>query len=384
MFFITDKNITQIIHRSKGLDKAFLTNYRIEPSIGWQYFCNSSGLFRHFPVTNWAFHPINTYDCRLRHWFTGAASSPKDVMILIEKSGSMEGKRIGIAIDVARNILDTLTPNDFVNVMQFNGTAEYILECAKETLVQATSANIYELKLALNDIEPHSQANLSNVLPQAFENFERNKMNGANCEQVIMIITDGMEYNETIRRIFQKYSWDKGSNVRVFTYLIGEQIPEFDYEQVKRMACENRGYYTQIDTKSETREQTLKYISTMSKLTALSSGQNPATWSNLYVDMIDTTRTTNGDWDCKQREAQRERVVNYLGKHEWYPCITSKEPEKVNPEFRKYVFMTTVSMPAFERGVNSVRNVHFSTATLNFELKITVVHGRSCDRCAFI
>lgn len=191
ILFSIDGNITRIIYRSKGIDKAFFANYRIEPSIGWQYFCNSTGMFRHFPATQWQFYPINTYDCRMRPWYANAAASSKDILILIERSGSMEGKRITIAIDVVRYILDTLTPNDFVNVLQFNETFQYISECS-HGLIQATSSNIFELKLALNSIEPFGQTDLAETLLEAFDVLANHTKQSANCNQVIVLITDGM------------------------------------------------------------------------------------------------------------------------------------------------------------------------------------------------
>lgn len=293
----------------------------------------------------------------MRHWFTSAAVSSKDVMILIERAGSMLGSRIGIAIDVVRNILDTLTPNDYVNVLQFNESPEYITDCARG-LIQATSANIFELKLALSSIDPAGQSDLAEALYEAFEVLNTHKKTSANCNQVIMLITDGMEYNQTIQDIFRKNNWESGNNVRVFSYMIGEQIPEGDYEQIKLMACENRGYYTQADTVKETREQALKYIPVMSRPLVLSP-QNPVVWSTLYVDMIDVYRTTNYDWNCLQSEVQRERIVKYLSEYDWYPCIKENDPEEPDPKFRKYVFMTTVSMPAHDRGMNAVSNIKY-------------------------
>lgn len=293
------------------------------------------------------------YDCRLRHWFTGAAASSKDIMILIESSGSMEGERIVIAKDVVRNILDMLTPNDYVNVIQFNDTAEYMLDCGRG-LIQATSSNIYELKRSLSLVETKGRTDLATALIESFKVLALHKNTSANCNQAIMLITDGMEYNTTIQDIFREYNWENGTNVRVFSFLIGEQIPEGDFEQVKLMACENRGYYCQIDTLSETREQVLRFINIMARPLAYST-QNPLVWSNLYVDIMDPYRTTNYDWSCKQIEVQRERVVRYLREYDWYPCITMNDPEEPNPAFRKYVFMTTVSMPAYDRGINAVR-----------------------------
>jgi uncharacterized protein YegL len=300
----------------------------------------------------------------MRNWFSGAAASSKDVMILIERSGSMKEKRLQIASNVVRNILDTLTQNDFVNIIQFNDTAEYLLQCALG-LVQATASNIFELKQALKNIEPRGQTDLAEALNEAFASLAKHKLTSANCNQVIMLITDGMEYNETIQSIFKEQNWNKGNNVRVFSFLIGQQIPISDYEQVKLMACFNRGFYTQIDTEKETREQALKYLPIMARPLALSNHINPVYWSNLYVDIIDTLRTTNYEWGCVQNEQQRKRVVRYLNEYDWYPCQTKNDPEQWDTEFRKYIFMTTVSMPAYERGVNAV-----SLGTSHLALKL--------------
>lgn len=136
----------------------------------------------------------------MRHWFTGAASSSKDVLILVERSGSMVGERIAIAIDVVRNILDTLTSNDFVNVLQFNDTFEYILECAPG-LIQATTSNIFELKQSLGEIKPRGQTDLAEALWEAFDVLAKHKASSANCNQVIMLITDGMVREIIVTRL---------------------------------------------------------------------------------------------------------------------------------------------------------------------------------------
>lgn len=336
------------------MNKAFVSNYERDPSIGWQFFCNSSGLFRHYPPTVWNFQPVNMYDCRTRSWYTGTATSAKDIVILIEKSGSITGSRLQIATDIVRNILDTLTPNDFVNVFKFSDNVENLVNCFNNTLVQANSANVFEFKQALHNITTEHQIDLAGALNQTFRLLQRYRKDkgGGNCNQAIMIISDGMEYNSTVQELFKKYNWNENYPVRVFTFLIGKEIPIQDYEQVKLMACENQGYYVQIDTTKEVREQVLNYIPVMARPMVMHGSQNPIQWSTIYADIHDSYRITNQEWNCRQRENQRRIVTKYLTNYPDYPCIDFSEHELDTA--RKFVFVTTVAMPAYEKGGNNV------------------------------
>lgn len=84
----------------------------------------------------WRADPVDIYDCRTRAWYMEAAASPKDVVILVDRSGSMTGQRRDIAKHVVTNILDTLGNNDFVSVMTFADTVEEIVPCFEDSLVQ--------------------------------------------------------------------------------------------------------------------------------------------------------------------------------------------------------------------------------------------------------
>ena len=46
-----------------------------------------------------------------------AATSPKDIVILLDASGSMTGQRMEIAKATVEKILDTLSDDDFFNII---------------------------------------------------------------------------------------------------------------------------------------------------------------------------------------------------------------------------------------------------------------------------
>lgn len=88
---------------------------------------------------------VDTFDCRVRDWYkqakpnqrlvsvTGtfcklnrylqAAAYPKDLVVLLDSSGSMRGLRIQIARATVEKLLDTLNDDDFFNIIQVVETA---------------------------------------------------------------------------------------------------------------------------------------------------------------------------------------------------------------------------------------------------------------------
>lgn len=131
-----------------------------------------------------------------------------------------------------------------------------MVPCFNNTLVQANLANVRELKQAISDLETVNIANFTLALITAFELLESFRTEGAECNQAIMLITDGVPYN--YNEIFKTYNWKNQDTptdmpVRVFTYLIGREVA--DTREVNWMACANRGYYVHLCTPAEVREE---------------------------------------------------------------------------------------------------------------------------------
>lgn len=90
-------------------------------------------------AVKWSQESYNvTYDFRMRSWFSEAMTSPKDVFILLDTSGSMEGIKTKHSKQVINDILDTLNDNDFVNVYTFTNIPQPVVDCFNDTLVQVS------------------------------------------------------------------------------------------------------------------------------------------------------------------------------------------------------------------------------------------------------
>ena len=230
---------------SMSLKDVFRNNKALDPDIYWQYFCSSNGFMRLFPAARWRTpdflkapdfdrKPLDLYDCRLSKWFIKAAASPKDIVILLDGSGSMLGQRKEISRNVVMNILDSLTDDDYVTVLRFNDTIEPVVNCFGDSLVEANPQNLMLIKQQLNIYKPHGIANFSLALREAFQILKNAKPkdveilgNTANCNQAIMLVTDGAPYTEHVNydSIFEDFNFPR-IDIRVFSYLIGKEVTE--------------------------------------------------------------------------------------------------------------------------------------------------------------
>lgn len=138
----------------------FLTNFGHSPN---------TPIYKFSSAMIWPTDPIDLYDCRTRSWYIEAASSPKDIVILVDRSGSMTGMRREIARHVVHNILDTLGNNDYVNIFTFSNTTDPLVECFDNILVQANLANVRLLKDSMTEFRTEQIANFSLALTTAFE-----------------------------------------------------------------------------------------------------------------------------------------------------------------------------------------------------------------------
>lgn len=239
-------DVVNAIKWSGHLNYIFESNYLLDPSLSWQYFGSSTGFLRQYPAIEWKSETkADTYDCRMRSWYIQAATSPKDMVIMIDNSGSMTGLRKEIAKHVALNILDTLSDDDHFNIFMFNNTIKCLVECYNESLVPASMENIREYKLKFKHTETKEIANFTLALITAFELLAKynnsDTKEGSQCNQAIMLITDGA--SDKYENIFRRYN-DPERRVRVFTYFIGQEMS--DVHEVEAIACNNRGTISTI------------------------------------------------------------------------------------------------------------------------------------------
>jgi hypothetical protein len=80
------------------------------------------GMFFQWPAMQWC--PTN-YDPRYRPWYVAAVAGPKDVVVVVDCSGSMKvEQRFEKAIDAVQGLLKTFSDRDYVGLVTFATSAE--------------------------------------------------------------------------------------------------------------------------------------------------------------------------------------------------------------------------------------------------------------------
>ncbi|XP_044137308.1 voltage-dependent calcium channel subunit alpha-2/delta-4 isoform X3 [Bufo gargarizans] len=277
-----DADILNGVYMSEALNPVFVDNFQRDPTLTWQYFGSSTGFFRLYPGIKWApdENGVISFDCRNRGWYIQAATSPKDIVIVVDISGSMKGLRMTIAKHTINTLLDTLGENDFVNIIAYNDYVHYIEPCFKGILVQADRDNREHFKQLVDELQAKGVGTVNKALIEAFKILKefREAGQGGLCNQAIMLITDGAV--EDYEPVFEKYNWPE-KKVRMFTYLIGREVTFA--ENVKWIACSNKGYYTQISTLADVQENVMEYLHVLSRPMVINHDHD-IIWTEAYMD----------------------------------------------------------------------------------------------------
>ncbi|PAA66861.1 hypothetical protein BOX15_Mlig023752g1 [Macrostomum lignano] len=321
---------------SQGLDKVFESNAALDPMLKWQYFGNTEGLFKIYPGIRWYIQTkdlgskditLDFFDCRTQYWYLLAASYPKDMVILLDNSGSMKGRRSIIANMTLTELLYTLNVNDFFNVIMFmNSSLKYISDDFNFTMLQATEKNKYNVMDLIREDEnrapqdrqfaPLGISDYKEALEEAFQLLDYVKRNATDLSsggvQNIVLISDGAP--QTFQEVFKKYNFDR--QVRVFTFLVGHEAAE--EENVKKIACSNRGYFVQISTLSDVKENAQRYIPVTARTNALRRDHFFA-WTGVHKNQIKTQKNklfasvAQAAYDIRDNETIHRGIGRLIG-----------------------------------------------------------------------
>uniref|UniRef100_A0A3Q3W3Z3 VWFA domain-containing protein n=1 Tax=Mola mola TaxID=94237 RepID=A0A3Q3W3Z3_MOLML len=294
---------------TESLEEVFRKNREEDPTLLWQVFGSATGLARYYPE-QLVFHPLL---CPSR--YIQGAASPKDMLILVDASGSVSGLTLKLIRTSVSEMLETLSDDDYVNVVYFNTRVKKT--ACFDHLVQANVRNKKLLKDAVQNITAKGITNYTKGFEFAFEQLSATNVSRANCNKIIMLFTDGGE--ERAQAILEKYNADK--KVRIFTFSVGQH--NYDKGPIQWMACSNKGYFYEIPSIGAIRINTQEYLDVLGRPMVLADKQaKQVQWTNVYLDALELGLVITGTLpvfnktktkDDRNGEHQNQLILGVMG-----------------------------------------------------------------------
>ncbi|KAM7378495.1 hypothetical protein PAMA_013413 [Pampus argenteus] len=187
---------------------------------------------------------------------------PKNIVFVIDVSGSMWGVKMKQTVEAMQAILDDLTIDDNFSIIDFN----HNVRCWSEELVPGSSIQITDAKKYIQSIKPNGGTNINEALMRAVQILVRASNQGLvdpRSVSMIILVSDGdptvgeiklSTIQKNVKRVMRE-------EFSLFSLGIGFDV---DYDFLERIAMENRGMAQRIYANHDAAEQLRTFYSQVS------------------------------------------------------------------------------------------------------------------------
>uniref|UniRef100_A0A481B5H8 Inter-alpha-trypsin inhibitor heavy chain H2 n=1 Tax=Sus scrofa TaxID=9823 RepID=A0A481B5H8_PIG len=187
---------------------------------------------------------------------------PKNILFVIDVSGSMWGIKMKQTVEAMKTILDDLRAEDQFSLVDFN----HNIRTWRNDLVSATKTQVADAKTYIEKIQPSGGTNINEALLRAI--FILNEANNLglldpNSVSLIILVSDGdptvgeLQLSKIQKNVKQNIQ----DNVSLFSLGIGFDV---DYDFLKRLSNDNRGMAQRIYGNQDTASQLKKFYNQVS------------------------------------------------------------------------------------------------------------------------
>jgi Ca-activated chloride channel family protein len=160
-------------------------------------------------------------------------ATPRDIVLVIDVSGSMSGRKIEQARAAGRQLLQTLTPSDRFRLIDFSSDVRTF----RDGWSSATPANVQDAAAYLDALRANGGTNIQGALDEAFaSDSPEGRL------PLVLFLTDGAPtVGETRPDAIVQHAGDLRRQRRLFTFGIGADVNASLLEQ---LALQGRGTAT--------------------------------------------------------------------------------------------------------------------------------------------
>ena len=180
---------------------------------------------------------------------------PKDIIFVLDRSGSMTGTKIEQLKEAFSTIIWELPEQDRFNVIVFNS----MVEKYSPVLLQATDRNRSDAVAYINDISTGGTTDINDAMLTALHMLNRSEER----LPVIVMLTDGLptEGETDTQAIRNNIIAANEADASIFTLGFGNDV---DFDFLTAMAFENNGVAVKIEVNEDASEQITGFYDTIS------------------------------------------------------------------------------------------------------------------------
>jgi len=284
----TDSQVIETVCFTRGLDDYFAQKRAADEAfwrlqIGYEpssmYFGSHNGAFRLSPATQDI--SCGAFDPRTRDWYVAASSGPKNIVMVLDRSGSMrDNGKIDLLKEAAKRIIATTTVADRIAIVPFSDQAAEISDGGY--LYEATDESKDSLMEQVDALQPEGGTNFEAAFMTAFDLLDRSIANEANvnCNTAILFLTDGIMNpdgaapEDVIQLVLNRLNVTAATlsePIQLFSYSVSGGDPAVE-DFPKRLACATgTGVFSRIDYE----EDIVLSLASYYRLLALGLGSGP-------------------------------------------------------------------------------------------------------------
>mmetsp|Transcript_24982 Transcript_24982/g.51235 ORF Transcript_24982/g.51235 Transcript_24982/m.51235 type:complete len:770 (-) Transcript_24982:208-2517(-) len=281
----TDPEIIESVCYTRLSDPFLLDNYEDDENFwsqyglpaSWTYFGAHNGMFRMLPASR---EECYGYDPRRRPWFVAASSGPKDLVLVLDTSGSMNDYgRLDLLKEAAITVIETLSVADKVAIVTFSTDASVLN--GQNMLIRATKENKDKLIDTVNQINANGSTNFHAAFTETFSlldlTFQNESTTG--CNVAVLFMTDGKittgpgheEVIELVNTKVKEYKTDYDRTMTVFSFSLGRDADEI---VSKSIACSTNGIWIPVEESKAYGNDITTAMASYYKLYALGLGDS--------------------------------------------------------------------------------------------------------------
>ncbi|XP_073508547.1 inter-alpha-trypsin inhibitor heavy chain H2 [Phyllobates terribilis] len=187
---------------------------------------------------------------------------PKNILFVIDVSGSMWGIKMRQTIEAMKSILDDLRQDDQFGIVDFN----HNIRCWKDELVYASPIEVQSAKKYVQNIQPIGGTNINEALLRAvfiLKEASEQKLLDPNSVSLIVLVSDGDPTVGELKlsKILKNVKANNRDEFSVHSLGIGFDV---DYDFLERLAQENHGLAQRIFGNQDTAAQLKEFYKKVS------------------------------------------------------------------------------------------------------------------------